>query len=517
MRHVVVGLLAAAGCNQIWGLGPVDLDQGSGSGSDPQRFRITAQIAQTTDQGAADPMLVYVPITPPPMVQIGPLGGPLEARPYADDGSVVYCDKSACVAPARTPWRLVYTLADGLPREVQWAPEADLAGHLTEPQIGRLERPVVPAGGGYTITPMSSPRAHSLTRVFTTGLWTEGGFTATIGTAKVDYDFSMKAKSLSGPLGAPQRARSDYGILADFKTNTPAGCRLTSGVAAFLVPDLVDGMLSAPAPQPEYIGPDKQVRLSLGGPKPVDFRLNGLLGGRAGTSDRLHMEYGYTPSLGMFGFSRPAPTPRLDFYLPGPQLIALASCEFVRVPLYMTDLFADPQDIRDRFPPVVHVEATNQRTRGALTLTSGFSAVVTSTDYNFSSGFAVAAPVRIKLVHDGTPIADLEDVAAEGTPLPALAPMDLVFDLEAEPTLTADSFEITLYEVKGGSQLERLRVFTVADRKLALDPAIFRPGAEYVFEVRAFTGRPKAAMGDFASHMYPQYAVTVFTRIFKTP
>jgi len=511
MRCTVLGLLAAAGCNQIWGLGPVALEENGDSYSGPLRFRITTQVTRTTDQGFVDPTLDYVPVMPAPTVQLGALGAPLEPAEYAADGSVIYPDELA-----GKPWRMVWTLADGLPREVQWSPEADLIGHFTEPLFGRLERLPVPVGGGYTVTPMGSPSSHSLTRVFTTGLWTEGAFPSTIFTAKVDYDFATKAKSLSGPLGAPEKARTDYAVLADFKNAT--SCRVSSGVAEFPVPDLVAGSLSAPATQPVYVPADKAVRLALNGPKPVDFRLRDLLGARGGTSNPLHMEYGFAPSLGVSGFSKPAPTPILDFYLPGPQLIAFATCTFASVPMFTSDLFADPLDIRDRFPSIVRVEATNQRTRGSLSLTSGFSAILTSGSYSFTSDWAVAAPVAIKLVDGGGAlIADLENLAEEPTPLPQLGPMDLVFNVEAGTTLVTDFFEISLYEVTSAGQLQRQRLYTVAAPKLALDPAVFHPATEYVFEVRAVNGRPKAAKGDFASNTYPQYAVSIFTRTFKTP
>ena len=511
MRHAIVGLLAAAGCNQIWSLDPVKLAEG-GDGSDagPLRFRITTQVTRTTDQGYADPTLEYVPVTPAPMVALGAVGEPLAPAEYAPDGTVIYPDELA-----GKPWRMVYTLTDGLPREVQWSPEGDLIGHLTEPLFGRLERRGVPAGGGYTINPVASPVSHALTRVFTTGLWTEGVFAGTITTPTVDYDFSTKAKALSGDLGAPEKARGDHAILADFRTTT--SCRASSGVAAFLVPDLVAGTLSVPAAQPTYFGADKQIRLVLSGPPAIDFRLQGLLGARSGTNNPLRMEYGFTPSLGVFAFSRPVPTPVIDFFLPGPQLIAFANCSFPSLPSFTSDLFADPQEIRSRFPPIVHVEATNQRTRNLLTLTSGFSAVLTSSTYNFTTDFAVAAPVGIKLVQNGALIADLENLAEEPTPLPSLATMDLVFDVEADPTLAADYFEVALHQVKSTGQLERLRLYITAGHKLTLDPAVFRPATEYVFEIRAFNGHPKAVRGDFAINTYPQYAATIFTRTFKTP
>ena len=58
-----------------------------------------------------------------------------------------------------------------------------------------------------------------------------------------NYDFNAKAKSLSGPLGAPESARFDHGVLADFRIDGATGCRVTTGQAAFVVPDRVSRMV----------------------------------------------------------------------------------------------------------------------------------------------------------------------------------------------------------------------------------------------------------------------------------
>src|SRR5262249_27727411 len=206
-----------------------------------------AHIARAGDRGLMDPALGSAPLVPAPVVQLGLVDGSLaDARYNPDDGTVAYP-----AAYVGRPWRLVYTLADGIPREVHWSPpEGDLVAHLVEPIFGRVQRLAVPPGGGYTITPIGSPAQHALTRGFTTGIWTEGVFTGTSTGAKFDYDFSMKAQSLSGPLGAPEKAKSDRGMLADFKNQN--GCRVSTGVATFTVPDMATGTLTAPEPQPPY-------------------------------------------------------------------------------------------------------------------------------------------------------------------------------------------------------------------------------------------------------------------------
>lgn len=518
MRPHLLALLALAGCNEIWGL---DRDvtlapggDGPDGGPDQPRIRFTAQITKTTATGYVDAMLDYAPIDPAPAVQLGLVGGPLEPATYAPDGTVEY--------PARFVgqlWRLIYTLEDGIPREVHWSPPAgDLVAHLVEPVFGRLERAPVPPGSGYLITPNGSPPQHTLTRVFTTGVWTEGVSTGTSTGVTFVYDFATKAVPMSGPLGAPERAKSDFAALADFRILN--GCRVASGAAAFPVPDLVAGMHTAPPLQPSYESANKQVRLMLGGPAPIDARLKDLLGDRAGMTNLSRMQYGYVPSLGVFGFSKPVPAPVLDFRLPSPRMIAFASCTVPEnAGTYQTEAFADPADIRDRFPPVVHVEVVNQRVRGATTLTSGFSGVLTSSDYNFSSGFLVAAPVNLRLEQNGAQIADLDDLAQEGAPVPLGAdPVDLAFDLEVSPLLAADYFDVTLYLIEPQTgALALQRVYTITDRKLRIEPSFLQPNKEYAFELRAYRGRPVAARADFSVNTYPQYAATIFSRIFKTP
>lgn len=518
MRPHLLALLAVAGCNEIWGL---DRDvalapgiDGPDGGPDRPRIRFTSQITKTTATGYVDAMLDYAPIDPPPVVQIGLVGGPLAPATYAPEGTIEY--------PAEyvgKPWRLLYTLADGIPHEVHWSPpEGDLVAHLVEPVFGRLDRAPVPPGSGYTITPIGSPPQHVLTRVFTTGVWTEGISTGTSTGPTFDYDFATKAVPMSGRLGAPEGAKGDFVALADFRIQN--GCRVASGAAAFPAPDLVAGTHTVPAPQPPYESANKQVRLMLGGPAPIDPRLKGLLGARAGTTNISRMQYGYVPSLGVFGFSKPVPAPILDFRLPGPRMIAFANCPVPEnIGTYQTEAFADPADIRDRFPPVVHVEVVNQRVRGATTLISGFSGVLTSSDYTFTSGFLVAAPVNIRLEQHGALIADLEDLAKEGDEVPLGAdPVELVFDLEANPLLAADYFDVTLYLIEPQTgALALQRVYTITDRKLRIEPSFLLPASEYAFEVRAYRGRPVAARADFSVNTYPQYAATLFTRIFKTP
>ena len=523
MRCVVLGLLAAAGCNQIWDLDGVVRDNPDAPDVDPNwpRIRLTTQIAKTNPvNGHADQTLEYGAISPRPAVQIGRIGEPLMDAPYEVDGT----------APGKvafppdylgTRWRLVYTLEDGLPREVHWSPPSNLAGHIVEPLLGRTDRLSVPAGGGYSITPPNLPVnfQHTATRVFTTGIWTEGIIAIPPVGRTFDYGFALNAKSLSGPLGAPQKSALDHAVLADFTSMN--GCRVTSGTATFPVPDLMASGLSPPDPEPMYGFANRQIGLSIPLiPEPIHARLATVLGSRSDPSpDAVRWQYGYVPSLGVFGFSKPVVEMFGEFLLPSPRMLTFASCAYIATPgaeVLTTPAYADSLELRPRFPRVVHVEIVNTRMMSGIALRSGFSAVVASAGDTFTSDFTVAAPRTFTLHRGATQIANLAD-DADGTAFPAgTGPLELKLVVEQGASLAADYFDITLYLVANG-KLDRQRVYTVTDPSLTIDPSFLTPDTEYVFELRSYRGRPDAARTDFSVNSYPQYTATIFTRTFRTP
>jgi hypothetical protein len=502
----VLGLLAAAGCNQIWGLDQVD------PAPPPPRVQLALQIAKTNAEGIADPNLEYHPITPAPAVELGLLGEPLEPAAYNEvEGIVEYPTDFI-----GKRWRLVYTLDGGVPREVQWSPQVgeDQFPQLVEPLFGRLERKPVPMNSGYAIEPTDTPLTNSQTRVFTTGIWTEGVSGGFLG-GTFNYDFSANAVSLSGPIGAPEMAKLDHAVLAHFQTS--GSCRFTASVATFVVPDLMENSYQAPAMQPTYVDSDRNVSVRLAGVEPIDSRLRFLLGARAAPANLNRMQFGYAPSTNMSGFSKPAPEQVVDFFLPGPVMIAFANCTFVQGTSPVTvPALADPPEMPGLFPRVAHVEIANQRMRNLVTLTSGFSAVVASSTYDFSADFPVAAPTRVMLQRNGAMIAELH-TDPDGTTLPAgEGLLELTFDVEPNVSLGADYFDVTLYALQG-TRLAKQRVYTVTERKVMLDTAFMIPGTEFVFEIRSYRGLPNTDRGNFALNTYPQYVASIFTHTFKVP
>ena len=513
----LLGLLACTGCNQFWDLQHADLVELDAHLNLP-RIELTSQIALTLPTGGFDPVLVYVPLDPAPTIEIGPVDpgdGALAPAAYEPDGTV----QIPIDLFARDPWRLVYTL-DGVTREVHWSPSASGLGHFVEPAFGRVDRRPVPAGGGYTITPpnLAANFQHTLTRVFTTGLWTEGEFVLVPPGRTLEYDFGTKAMSQSGPLGAPENAEGDLGVLADFRIDgtAPNQCRVASGVAAFQVPDMVEGSRTPPATQPMYRMGSQGVRLTVPG-NPYD-RLRSALGGRSNVApDAFRWRLGYTPSIAAFGFAKPGHDVTGVFMSPGPQIISLVECRFLQgnERLEPDELYADPGELLDRFPKIVHAELVDTRTVNGHLLRSGYSTVVSGTEEVFAVTFGAAAPIAIELRRGGTKLASLSD-DPDGATIPAGdAPLVLAFDLEGGGSLGADYFDITLYAVD--VQLSRARLYTVAKRELTIDPSVLQSGTEYVFEIRSVRGRPDAVRGDFTTNSYPQHTATVFTRTFKMP
>jgi hypothetical protein len=195
--------------------------------SDMTHVVLDWQIDTVLASGDPDPVIRFAPIDPAPRVRIAPIDGPFDIvqTTYSpSDGSIPIPREYL-----NTTWRLEYTLAGGVPHEVQWAPE-DKQGHLTVPVFGRLQREPVPMGSGYTITPITVT-SYSHPRVFTTGLWTEGvasNYLMSDG-GRVDYDFYNDTRSLSGPRGRPDPALGDRALLVDFADGSTVDAPLVAG------------------------------------------------------------------------------------------------------------------------------------------------------------------------------------------------------------------------------------------------------------------------------------------------
>ena len=507
MRCVAgAGLLALVGCNQIFGLTPTKAYDASIDGVlDMPHVVLDWQIATLFASGAPDPMIRFAPIDPVPTVRIAPIDGPFDrdrATYSAGDGSILIPR-----AYVNTTWRLEYTLADGIPHEVQWAPD-DKLGHLTVPVFGRLARDPVPVGGGYRITPVTPPGSYTFPRVFTTGLWTEG--VATPSGTSVDYDFSG-ATSSSGPNGRPDPTLGDHALVVDYIADGSTGCRIAVGSAALGSAAIQPGVHTTQ--MPTWDAGRKPV---MGAP--VAFTFITRLGTGLG---KLQTNFSSALSLLLFGAAASTDMPGLagtpesatllGALFPVPVMQTLLKCPYNTSPLPQT---AQPAML-DAFPPVLHVQLVDTRQVLGVTLSSGMETVIASVPgTGFTMAFPAAIPTQFQLATPASGVVDLAgttDQLAVGAPTGSFV---LSFTPEAAAGLRADYFDVVVHRIAGGA-LSTERIYTVTAPTVRIDGALFAPGADYVFEVRSYKGHPKAQHGDFAPVDYPYGAAIVFTRTFK--
>jgi hypothetical protein len=81
--------------------------------------------------------------------------------------------------------------------------------------------------------------------------------------------------------------------------------------------------------------------------------------------------------------------------------------------------------------------------------------------------------------------------------------------------LRADYHDVILHRITAGN-LTTERIYTVTQPRVRIDPGVLTAGADYVFEIRSYSGHKMAAHGDFATIDYPYGSAIVFTRTFKT-
>jgi hypothetical protein len=517
------GLLALVGCNQVFGITPTRENDARVT-PDPHVV-LDWQIAEVLASGAPDPMPRFAPIDPPPRVRIAPLDGPFDIDPVpysTTDGSIL-------IPPAylNTTWRLEYTLAGGVPHEVQWAPE-DQQGHLTVPLFGRLQRDPVPVDSGYTITP-SAVTSYSHPRVFTTGLWTEGvasNYVMSDG-GRVDYDFYKDTLSLSGPRGRPDPALGDRALLVDFADgsmiNGTVGCRIAAGSAPLASAALEPGAHSVE--MPTWDTGQKDVRST-----PIDTKLTTRLGTSLGmlgvtfSSAQSMLLFGYTANTNMPGLAgAPNNTLLPGVQLPVPVMLALLQCPISVITLPK----ASQPALLDPFPRILHAQLVANRQVLGVTLASGMETVIPAASTgDFTMAFPAAIPLNFELM---TPMNGLLNLAGGSDQLaagPASGIFELTFTRETIADVQAHYYDVVLHRIAAGTLITE-RIYTVTEpmitepgmaprARVRIDGMDLAPNADYVFEVRSYKGHPQAQNGDFAPVDYPYGAAIVFTRTFKT-
>lgn len=506
------GLFALVGCNQIFGLSATQAFDGGPTGVlDRPHVALDWQIGTITPASGSTPAApappTSAPISPAPKVRLATMTGAFTDATYAADGTIEIPRDYIT-----QPWRLEYTLADGLVHEVQWKPD-DKVGHIVVPIFGRPARDPVPAGAGYTLTPTTPPASYNFPRVFTMGLWT-AGIAARPSTATLDYDFSNSV-SLSGPLGAPDLAKGDQGLVIDYQIDG-TGCRKGDGYAAF--DPSVTGSHSVQAPA--WGTHMKMITLGAVNTERAN-QISDLLGGSLPANLAFSI-VGAIPSTDMPGLTAPPNNALLPTVLPNPVMIELLQCPLSVLGTISTAL----PDALTGFPLAEHIQIVGTRSvpgpASMVTLTSGMEAValVSPTTGSAALSFPAPLPLGITLTPPGLAAIPLDDAnPSEQNPVTAATgTFKLAFTPEAG--LRGDYYDVVVHQI-GDKGLTAERSYTilglpetapVAELSVSIDGAVLAAKHDYTFELRSYHGHPRASKGDLSTIDYPYGAAIVFSR-----
>ena len=510
---VVLGMFAAAGCNQILGLEPtVPVDAGQPIDAPLPIARLTWLVADTDTTGVPLPAPLLTPMDPAPTVQVGRIDGPLTATPYLPDGSFTI--------PAEfpgTPWRVVYQVPGAAtPVEVQWTTSPDRVPHLTEPFIGHLPRVPMPGpASAMTVTPTGTGVSFSSARVAFTGVWGESPTTSAVGTT---LTFNLNnVTPFTGAKGAPEPARGDRAVVLNYTSivepNVNAPCQRASGGTLFEL---------TPTSGTVAVTPSWFDRSTSAEPSAMVTSANYGRATRAATTFvtvvpttevfTQGLSYGRAAALNLPLFSRRR-TPG-DIRLPA--MVTLYECD---VPLPRFAVSVAPVSINaspfTQYPGLgVGWFSMSRTIEGtSLRLTYGYVGAATSSSptYTLDTPATLAAP---PFMLDATDLATADHVA-----LPAgTSPLTLTFGMVPvqgdDDTLdTSDYYEVVLHQVTA-TTITPVRTFRVPGRTVSIDRGLLTAGDEYVFELRSFAGAPQAKVADYTTYTVPQSQGTMFTRTF---
>lgn len=515
MRCVAgAGLVALVGCNQVFGIGST---QGFDASVEIPTVVLDWQVATLDASGA--PIVQFVPIAPAPRVRIAPLGTAFAASAEDDPDKTTYSTTDGKIPFPGTylgmPWRLEYTLAGGVPHELQWAPE-DSQGHLTEALFGRPQRAPIPSGSGYAITPTTPPpTGFHQPRVFTTGIWTEGDATTTGGS--IDYDFGT-AISQSGLRGRPDPASGDRALLIDFSVPDANKCTAALGSAELAAAGLQPAVHTLETPTW-----DASPEASIQQIQPTDITsqvdrfTTGLGQLESMFSPQSSLVFGALVTTEMPGLAAaPESSGFLGLPLPVPVMQPLVQCPY-NAPQPVPGA-NEPQMLAGA-PRALHFQLFDTRVALGVPLISGMETVILSTSTAFPVAFSVVFPAPLpRQISLATPANGTVDLAGPADQIAIGAPsgaFTLTFTLETGPDLRADYFDIVLHGF-GPTGLTTERIYTVTSPTVRIDGAALAPATDYVLEIRTYKGRPRAQHGDFSAVDYPFGATIVFTRTFNT-
>jgi len=515
MRCVAgAGLVVLVGCNQVFGIHKTEpYDAAPDVIADRTYVKLTSRVAGVLPSGAPDLEPVDLPIAPAPRVRYAALDQAWQDASYDPDGTVTVARELFAAQPdgGLVPWRFEYTLSDGVPHEVQWAPE-DKHGQLAIPLFGRAVREVAPSSAGYDVAPIGVNPLQS-PRVFTTGLWTEG-IASNHNTASVTYSFGS-AVSMSGPRGRPDPAQGDRAFVIDYGIDDPTACRFATGSAV-----LASAALEASGhstPMATWDASKRAVSSANVAPAGHDITRFGAIASLGGAPVVGSFSFGYAASAvlaGLPGVPRSAQLP-VSTVLPTPVMLTILQCPYKPLAMAYDQVAAAQPAALDPFSRIMHVQLYSTRTVDGVALVSGMeSATLGATFTGFVPTFPAAIPVAVQLEAAGGGMTDLLG-PSEGVAVGPPGRFTVHITPEAEAGVRADYYDVTLHRFDAGG-LTTERIYTVISPEVVLDAASLAPAADYVLEIRSFRGHPNVRQGDFRQVEYPYGSAILFTRKFHT-
>ncbi|HEY5926717.1 MAG TPA: hypothetical protein VIV11_33755 [Kofleriaceae bacterium] len=496
-------LLAATGCNWIFGLEETVLVDAPGSELPPTSHTGLVWAIATTDgvlsPSGVDPVLEYKAIgsetalrPKQPSIMVGDEGGLMMATYNLADGTF-----EIPFDLRDSPHRIVYTLPDeAIAHEVQWSKSG---ARLVVPRTTRFEAPLVPSGSGYTITPMGLTSPLVAPALFTSGVFTYSnqGTDFNPSGPVVTFPFAQEGMPLTPPFGAPQSGPGDWVLLTEWVGNGP-----TSNVSAFAKTqlDLVAGTMSMPATEPMWTSTARALTTSGGCGQNClpsvptaqpQMRLVNTVG--AGTQSTQYL-YGVSPSTDLPGFLPGVP----PMFIERPLILP-----FVESNILVSNVtLADPSDGLG-LERVVAVRLSNARMVNGATLTSSIQGITNVLNAPLQLTAPLAINVQLGSANLSTAMDGAMIVVGSGM-------QTLQF---ASDGTTADDYVITLFQLTG-SALAPLRHYHVIAPEVKIDTSLLVSGSHYVFAITARTGIPGAKDGIYDDAQYPFGSATTFTKTF---
>ncbi|HEY5947357.1 MAG TPA: hypothetical protein VIV40_17755 [Kofleriaceae bacterium] len=500
-------LFAATGCNWIYGLDKTELIDAAPPSELPPglRTKLVWAIATTDGMGTIDPMLEYKAIgsepshSQQPVIQVGDDTSLMDAAYDLADGTF-----EIPYSLRESPHRIVYTLpGESVPNEVQWSLTN---AFIAVPRTTRYDAPIPPSASGYSFTPMGLGGSLLAPVLITSGAFTysANGSEFNQSGSNVQFPFATSADPVAGPLGAPQTAKGDWVLLAEYTARTAQQSSFGGWSLAKI--DLSANTMVAQMPEPTWNTTTRTMSTLACTTTPADCvpgvstaptqqRLDSAVGAVNIADQIRHMSYGVSPSTELPGFL-PGVAP---LYIERPLILSFLESTQIDSTLAVADPSAGLGLER-----VITARLSNRRVVDGVTLTSSIQTITNV----FSGAMPFPAPFAKNVVLGTTDLSTADSVI--------VSPTSGVQKLrwEAESGFKADDYVVTLYELTATS-LAPVRIYHVLSPEVKVDGNLLAAGHHYAFAITARSGFPGAATGDFGTARYPFGSTTTFARTFN--